>query len=210
MLGVAGGITPSLSATWTPAFPLGCVQLKGGLAINLTAEAGKWGLTWSWTLAEITLIDKTLYSSPGCSPGHWVGAIDITHDATWGTEGYREEMEATGAYSNLEVLQFESGGRQSYSADVSVLYDDKVYYPCPDVLGLFYTVKWTYAGRPRRQPTPGGHPLEWYRGTAFGSLEPRLRYLLPAVPRLFQRRVGPVPLPLQPGRTRPRGRQHPG
>lgn len=172
VLGVSGAIEPSISATWTPAEPLGCVELKGGLAVSLAAEAGRWGLTWEWTLAEVALLEQTLYSSPGCSPGHWVGTVDVAHDAVsilddgTGTVTARWIDNITGSYRNLE-LRLDSGGRQSYSADVTASVASQTYYRCPlDALSLTFSSTWSYSGSSTATESRG-QPLTWYRGTAF-------------------------------------------
>lgn len=166
VLGVAIGIKPSITATWTPAHPLGCVELKAGVAITLSAVAGRWGVTWTWTAAEVSLLEKTLYTSPGCSSGHWVGTINVAHQATWGDSAHRESVDISGAYSDL-VLQLDSGGRQSYEAGVSVGYEAELFYPCPDTLGLFHTTSWAFTGSSTDTEDGGGNSLSWYRGTAF-------------------------------------------
>jgi hypothetical protein len=166
VVGVAAGIKPSLSATWTPAHPLGCVELKGAMAVTLSAKAETWGFDWTWTAVEITLLEKTLYSSPGCSAGHWVGAVGIAYEADWGNPDFRTQQQSTGSYTELE-LKTESGDRQSYEADVSVTYADKGYVRCPEALGLNTTMEWEYTGRSTGTVDGADKEVFWSDGTAF-------------------------------------------
>ncbi len=167
VVGVSGGLKPSITASWTPGNPLGCVELKGGIAITLAAEAGRWGLSWTWNLAEVSVVETTLYTSSGCSAGHWVGTINVTNAAEFGdTTRGRTVKNVSGTYSNLQ-LQLDSAGRQSYKAQVVASYNDQVFYPCPVTLGLFTTTTWSFSGSSDAAADGSGKPLTWYRGTAF-------------------------------------------
>jgi hypothetical protein len=81
IVGLRLGVGPEVTASLSHEDNRFCAKVEADVSVTVSAEAGRWGVGWSFDLGKVTFGPIQIWRSDGCNPaGLWVGTVHMHND----------------------------------------------------------------------------------------------------------------------------------
>ena len=120
LLGI-GGLNITVGPRVTLTISGSCIRLVGDLVIQASVVAGRWGIEWSFALADVSLASRTLYQH-GCGGMAWTGTINVAIDRLYDSPGRTIRQAESASYTlnaSHDATVLGSDGSGSYIVTLS-------------------------------------------------------------------------------------------